>query len=114
MNTKNEIEKLVSKIEPEGNDTAKGSLPTGILGLVAKYREENDSWPNWYCDEEFMRVCIERTLGKSAYLHSEGGYECGGRVQVFNSGVEYRLVIFVRRSEDGGWDASERVLLPSD
>ena len=61
-----------------------------------------------------MRVCIERTLGRSAYLNSEGGYACGGRVLVVNSEAEYRLVIFVRRSEGGGWDASERVLLPSD
>jgi len=80
--------------------------------LMATHRESNTLWPHWYCNDEVMRTCIEKQLGENAYLNMVKGYADGGCVRLAGSETEDRLVVFVRKCDGGGWDASDRTIVP--
>lgn len=83
-----------------------------LTDLVAKYRQENYKWPNWYCNKETMLEDVAGDLAEFAELNVGGGYADGGSVRVVGTEEVYRLVILVKPSESGGWETSGRILIP--
>jgi hypothetical protein len=67
-------------------------------------------WPNWLCNETALAEFVRKTLGSGADL--EAGFADGGRIRVAGSNQHFRLVMFIRPAEQGGWEATERLLIP--
>jgi len=82
-----------------------------LTDLVAKYRQENRRWPNWYCNKEAMLGDMTNAIAQFA-VNVESGYVDGGFVRVIGTDEVYRLLILVKASESGGWETSERILIP--
>lgn len=76
-----------------------------------KAEEDGLHWQNWFCDEANLRKHIEMRLGTGSLIEIEDGYATTVAFPVVGSDQQFCVAIFVRPIQ-GGWHATERVLVP--
>jgi hypothetical protein len=70
------------------------------------------AWPTWFCDETTLRKHIDEKLGLAADLDTDAGFAGGECISVAGSNRRFQLVLFVRPAGRGGWQATDRLLIP--
>ena len=83
-----------------------------IIEVFKMLDNENLCWPNWFCNERVLGEFVRETHGSDANLERDAGYVDGGRIRVVGGNQRFRLVTFIRPAERGGWQATERLLIP--
>jgi hypothetical protein len=88
----------------------------GIKNMKTKNRidalkKNITAWPSWFADEAALQKHVEARLGVDAYLDTQKGWASGGLISMFGSEQRFRIAIFVRPAEHGGWQSTDRMLV---
>ena len=84
----------------------------GMKNMKDTLKKNITAWPSWFADEAALQKYVEERLGVDAYLDTEKGWASSGLVSVFGGDQQFRVGIFVRPADDGGWQATDRMLVP--
>jgi len=84
----------------------------GMKNVKDTLKKNITAWPSWFADQAVLRKHVEDRLGGDAYLDTDKGWASGGLVSVAGSEHQFRVVIFVQAAEHGGWQATDRMLVP--